>query len=94
MFAQVGYGETALVFDGSVGPQAQEYEQSIYQFPSAHAASAIFAAMRVRSASCRSYTLPPVSGTREHARQSVPELHTGGHQAFLVTQSTTLINRR
>jgi hypothetical protein len=86
-FGAGGYGETALAMEGAIGPQA--YQQVIYQFGSARAASKIFDAMHARSASCHSYTLPPVQGRTEHVSQSVSTTHTDGHQAFLVTQSST-----
>jgi hypothetical protein len=89
MYNQVGFGETASASEGVIGPQAGSYDPVIFQFSSAPAALRIFDEMRAKTASCRSYSLPPVKGTTTHISQSISKTRTGGHQSFLVTQNNT-----
>lgn len=89
MFTQPGYGETALAFEGASSVQGQPYTPTIYQFANAHTASVLFSEAHAKSASCHSYTLPPVQGSSQHVSQHDSTTRIGGHLAFLITQSNT-----
>jgi hypothetical protein len=57
-----GFGETAMAADSIVGTD-QAYDQLIYQFPTASAASAFVAGLPSLAARCTSFTAPASSGT-------------------------------
>jgi hypothetical protein len=71
-----GFGETAMAADSVVGSN-QAYDQAIYQFASASAASAYVAGMSPLAGRCTSFT-EPVNGTNTTMRMKAA---TGGSVA-------------
>ena len=86
-----GYGETALASTTLQNPaKARFYTPTIYQFPSAHVASALFAAEKTKFTRCRSYTVPASKGIpAARVTQTLTATRVGGRKAFLVTQTNT-----
>jgi hypothetical protein len=66
-----GFGETAMAADSVVGTD-QAYDQVIYQFPSASAASAFVAGVRSLAARCTSFTAPADGATATFSLKATP----------------------
>jgi hypothetical protein len=62
----VGFGETAMVW-GSVGDSGQAYDQFIYQFGSASAASAFVTGIQALAGRCGSFTAAANGSTGKFA---------------------------
>jgi hypothetical protein len=67
----VGFGETAMAADNVVGTD-QAYDQLIYQFPSASAATAFVAGIRPLAARCASFTGPANGVTATYSLKATP----------------------
>jgi hypothetical protein len=66
-----GFGETAMAADSVVGTD-QAYDQLIYQFPTASAATAFVAGLVPLAARCKSFTAPADGGTGTFALKAAP----------------------
>jgi PknH-like extracellular domain len=88
-----GFGETAFASDlvGTKSVSASVLEvfgQSVYQFPSTHAASSYFGQLNTKYQSCRSLSVSDTKGGTLHwTVRSVSKQHVGGHQALQLVEN-------
>jgi hypothetical protein len=66
-----GFGETAMAADSVVGTD-QAYDQVIYQFPTASAATAFVAGLKPLAIRCSSFTAPANGGTATFSLKAAP----------------------
>jgi hypothetical protein len=66
-----GFGETAMAADSVVGAD-QAYDQVIYQFPTASAATAFVAGLEPLAARCTKFSAPANAGTATFALKAAP----------------------
>ena len=66
-----GFGETAMAADSVVGA-SQAYDQVIYQFPTASAATAFVAGIEPLAARCAKFSAPAGGGTATFALKAAP----------------------
>jgi hypothetical protein len=85
----VGFGETAMV-SGSVGDSGQAYDQLIYQFGTASAASAFVTGIQALAGRCGSFTATANGSTGTFSLQAAQGTPVGGHPALEVLQTGTL----
>jgi hypothetical protein len=85
----VGFGETAMVW-GSVGASGQAYDQFIYQFGSASAASAFVTGIQALAGRCGSFTAAANGSTGKFALQATQGTPVGGHPTVELRQTGTL----
>ena len=97
-----GESSVALSFTDNQNPVADYpntefyYNQSIYQFPTAKAATAYYNQAKAKYAKCRDFTesVPadsvPGSGSMETTLQSMSKTKVGSYQAFQLTQAVDL----
>jgi hypothetical protein len=85
----VGFGETAMVA-GSLGTSGQAYDQLIYQFGTASAASAFVAGVQALAGRCGSFTATANGSKGTFSLQATPGTPVGGHPTLEVLQSGTL----
>lgn len=90
IFGTIGLGETATAMDFVNNSRTVAgYQQSVYQFPSARAASSLYKAAYAKYGKCRSMTI-----TNNHSRlfvklRSESKTRVKGLSAFQVTQTET-----
>jgi len=84
-----GFGETAMASDSAAG-QGQAYDQVIYQFATASAASDFVAGISALASRCHSFTASDngTSGTFSFKASAGPAV--GGHPSLELVQSGTL----
>jgi hypothetical protein len=85
----VGFGETAMV-SSSVAAPGQAYDQFIYQFGSASAASAFVAGVQSLAGRCGSFTATANGSSGRFSLHATPGTPVGGHPTLEVTQTGTL----
>jgi hypothetical protein len=85
----VGFGETAMV-SGSVADSGQAYDQLIYQFSTASAASAFVTGIQALAGRCGSFTATANGSTGTFSLQAAQGTPVGGHPATEVLQTGTL----
>jgi hypothetical protein len=84
-----GFGETAMASDSIVG-QSQAFDQIVYQFSSASAASGFVTEINALAGRCHSFTATDngTKGTFSMRAQAAPPV--GGHSSLLLSQSGTI----
>jgi hypothetical protein len=85
----VGFGETAMV-SGGVSTSGQAYDQLIYQFASASAATAFVAGVQSLAGRCGSFTATANGSTGTFSLQSTAGTPVGGHPTLELLQTGTL----
>jgi hypothetical protein len=85
----VGFGETAMV-SGSAGNSGQAYDQFIYQFGAASAASAFVAGVQSLAGRCGSFTATANGSKGTFSLQATPGTPVGGHPALELRQTGKL----
>jgi hypothetical protein len=85
----VGFGETAMV-SGSVVASGQAYDQLIYQFGSAPAASAFVTGIQALAGRCGSFKATANGSSGTFSLQATPGSAVGGHPTLEVLQTGTL----
>ena len=73
-----GFGETAMAADSVVGT-SQAYDQMIYQFSTASAASAFVSGIQSLAGRCPSFTAPVSSGTATFSLKAAPGASVAGN---------------
>jgi len=84
-----GFGETAMAADSVVGTD-QAYDQVIYQFPTASAATAFVAGLEPLAARCKSFTAPASSGTATFSLKAAPGVALAGLPTVELDQTGTV----
>jgi hypothetical protein len=85
----VGFGETAMVA-GGVGASGQAYDQLIYQFGTASAASAFVSGVQALAGRCGSFTATANGSTGTFSLQATAGTPVGGHSTVELLQTGTL----
>ena len=85
----VGFGETAMVFS-SVAASDQAYDQLIYQFGTASAASAFVNGVQSLAGRCGSFTATANGSNGTFALQATAGTPVGGHPTVELLQTGTL----
>jgi hypothetical protein len=85
----VGFGETAMV-SSSVAAPDQAYDQFIYQFGTASAASAFVAGVQSLAGRCGSFTATANGSSGKFSLQASPGTSVGGHPTLQLLQTGTL----
>jgi hypothetical protein len=85
----IGFGETAMV-SGSVATSGQAYDQLIYQFASASAATAFVAGVQSLADRCGSFTAKANGSTGTFSLQSTAGSPVGGHPTLELLQTGKL----
>lgn len=85
----VGFGETAMV-SGGVADSGQAYDQLIYQFSSASAASAFVNGIQSLAKRCGSFAATANGSTGTFSLSATPAASVGGHPALELLQNGTL----
>jgi len=85
----VGFGETAMV-SGSVAASGQAYDQLIYQFGSASAASAFVSGVQALAGRCGSFTATANGEKGTFSLRATPGTPVGGHPTLELLQTGTL----
>ena len=85
----IGFGETAMV-SGSVGTSGQAYDQLIYQFSTAPAATAFVAGVQSLAGRCGSFSAKANGSTGKFSLQSAAGTPVGGHPTLELLQTGTL----
>jgi hypothetical protein len=85
----VGFGETAMV-SGSVGAAGQAYDELIYQFATAPAASAFVSGVQALAGRCGSFTATANGQKGTFSLQAAPGTAVGGHPTLELRQTGTL----
>jgi hypothetical protein len=83
-----GFGETAMAADSVVGT-SQAYDQVIYQFSTASAASAFVSGIRSLAGRCPSFTAPASSGTATFSLKAAPGASVAGNPTVELVQTGT-----
>ena len=90
-----GFGETAFAtetatFKSVSAPVQENFEQSVYQFASNHAAATVFAQISAKYKSCKSVSSADGhGGTDKQSVHSRVAERVGGHQSLLLTEYFT-----
>ena len=84
-----GFGETAMV-SGSVAAAGQAYDQLVYQFGTASAASAFLAGVQSLAGRCGSFTATANGSQGTFSLRATPGTPVGGHPAVELLQTGTL----
>ena len=84
-----GFGETAMAADSVVGT-SQAYDQVIYQFATASAASAFVSGVQSLAGRCPSFTAPASSGTATFSLKAAPGASVAGNPTVELLQTATV----
>lgn len=84
-----GFGETAMASNSAVGEQ-QSFDQVVYQFGSAAAASDFVAGVKALAARCRSFTVSDDGATGTLSLTASPGPAVGGHPSLDLVQQGTI----
>lgn len=84
-----GFGETAMVA-GSLGTAGQAYDQLIYQFGTASAASAFVAGLQSLAGRCASFSAAANGSTGTFSLQATAGPPVGGHPTLELLQTGSL----
>jgi hypothetical protein len=84
-----GFGETAMAANSFVG-QAQAFDQVVYQFGSASAASSFVAGVKAVAARCQSFTAKDNGANGTFTLRAADAAPVGGHPSLEVVQSGTI----
>jgi hypothetical protein len=85
----VGFGETAMV-SGSVAASGQAYDELIYQFGTAPAASAFVSGVQALAGRCGSFTATANGSKGTFSLRATPGPAVGGHPSVELLQTGTL----
>jgi hypothetical protein len=85
----IGFGETAMV-SGSVATDGQAYDQLIYQFATASAATAFVAGVQSLAGRCGSFTAKANGSTGTFSLESTAGTPVGGHPTLELLQTGKL----
>jgi hypothetical protein len=85
----IGFGETAMV-SGSVAATGQAYDQLVYQFGAAPAASAFLSGVQALAGRCVSFTATANGSKGTFSLRATPGPAVGGHPAVELLQTGTL----
>jgi hypothetical protein len=81
-----GFGETAMAADSIVGT-SQAYDQVIYQFSTASAASAFVSGVQSLAGRCTSFTAPASTGTATFSLKAAPGASVAGNPTVELVQT-------
>lgn len=81
-----GFGETAMASNSFVGHQ-QAFDQVVYQFGSAEAASEFVAGIRALAGRCHTFTAKDNGATGTFSLSAAPGAPVGGHPSLELTQT-------
>jgi hypothetical protein len=84
-----GFGETAMAAD-SYTAQAQAFDQVVYQFPSAAAATAFVDGIATVAGRCHSFTATDNGATGTFSLTATPAAAVAGHPSLELVQSGTI----
>jgi hypothetical protein len=84
-----GFGETAMAANSFVG-QAQAFDQVVYQFGSAAAASSFVAGIEALAGRCHSFSATDNGATGTFSLRASPAAPVGGHPSLELMQSGTI----
>jgi hypothetical protein len=84
-----GFGETAMAFDSFLG-NSQAFDQVVYQFGSASAASGFVAGIKALAGRCRSFTASSNGATGRFSLQATDAAPVGGHPSLRLLQTGTI----
>jgi hypothetical protein len=84
-----GFGETAMV-SGSVAASGRAYDQLVYQFGAASAASAFVSGVQSLAGRCGSFTATANGSAGTFALRATPGSAVGGHPTLELLQTGTL----
>jgi hypothetical protein len=85
----IGFGETAMV-SGSVAATGQAYDQLVYQFGTAPAATAFLSGVQALAGRCASFTATANGSKGTFSLRATPGPAVGGHPAVELLQTGTL----
>jgi hypothetical protein len=81
-----GFGETAMAAN-TFSAQSQAYDQVVYQFGSADAASGFVSGIKALAGRCHSFSVPDNGTTGTFSLSAVDSAPVGGHPSIELTQS-------
>jgi hypothetical protein len=84
-----GFGETAMAFNSFVGGR-QAFDQVVYQFGSATAASDFVAGIKSLAGRCHSFTATDNGTTGHFSLSATPGPAVGGHPSLRLVQTGTI----
>ena len=84
-----GFGETAMAFNSFVGGH-QAFDQMVYQFGSATAASDFVAGIKSLAARCHAFTATDNGTTGHFSLSATPGPAVGGHPSLRLVQTGTI----
>jgi hypothetical protein len=85
----IGFGETAMV-SGSVAATGQAFDQLVYQFGTAPAATAFLSGVQALAGRCASFTATANGSKGTFSLRAAPGPAVGGHPAVELLQTGTL----